>query len=114
MFTDTHCHLTGDYCSIENLNDVINRAHDAGVDRLICATSDPVDIAPAIKIAESNKDIFVTTGIHPEYAGTNPHDWLTQDVLTHPLVLGIGEIGLDYHERNDNREEQMKMFAEQL
>lgn len=114
MFTDTHCHLTGDYCSIDDLNNVINRAHDAGVARLICATSDPTDIIPAVKIAENNDNIFVTTGIHPEYAGANPHEYLTADILSHPRVIGIGEIGLDYHERSDNRDEQIKLFGEQL
>ena len=114
MFTDTHCHLTGDYCSIEDLDGVITRAHDAGVVRMICATSDPADILPAIKIAETHDNIFVTTGIHPEYAGANPREYLTADVLSHPLVLGIGEIGLDYHERSDNKDEQIKLFEAQL
>jgi len=81
---------------------------------LICATSDANDILPAIKIAETHDNIFVTTGIHPEYAGTNPHEYLTNTVLNHPRVVGIGEIGLDYHERCDNRNEQIKLFEEQL
>ena len=114
MLTDTHCHLTDDYCSGEQLDDVIARAHDNGVLRLICATSDANDILPAIKIAETHDNIFVTTGIHPEYAGINPHEYLTDAVLKHPRVVGIGEIGLDYHEQNDNRDAQIKLFTEQL
>ena len=114
MFTDTHCHLTDDYCSGNNLNDVIARARDNGVGRLICATSDANDILPAIKIAETYDNIFVTTGIHPEYAGINPHDYLTDAVLCHPRVVGIGEIGLDYHERDDNRDAQINLFESQL
>ena len=114
MFTDTHCHLTDDYCSGDELDNVIARAHDAGVMRLICATADPNDILPSIKIAESHDNIFVTTGIHPEYAGINPHEYLTESVLTNPRVVGIGEIGLDYHERDDNRDAQIKLFEEQL
>lgn len=114
MFTDTHCHLTDDYCSGDNLNDVIARARDNGVGRLICATSDANDILPAIKIAETHDNIFVTTGIHPEYAGIDPHDYLTDAVLYHPRVVGIGEIGLDYHERDDNRGAQINLFESQL
>ena len=114
MFTDTHCHLTDDYCAGNELADVLSRARDAGVGRMICATSDPNDIAPAIKIAETHDNIFVTTGIHPEYAGTNPNDYLTTDVLSHNRVVGIGEIGLDYHERTDNRQEQIRLFERQL
>ena len=114
MFTDTHCHLTDDYCANDQLDAVIARAVDAGVTRLICATSDANDILPAIKIAETHDNIFVTAGIHPEYAGVNPHEFITPDVLAHPRVVGIGEIGLDYHERNDNRDAQIKLFSEQL
>lgn len=114
MFTDTHCHLTDDYCANDALADVLAHAADAGVIRMICATSDPTDIVPAIKIADTHDNIFVTTGIHPEYAGVNPHQYLTPDVLSHPRVVGIGEIGLDYHERTDNRDAQIKLFEEQL
>lgn len=114
MLTDTHCHLTDDYCSGKTLDDIIARAHDNCVGCLICATSDANDILPAIKIAETHDNIFVTTGIHPEYAGTNSHEYLTNTVLNHPRVVGIGEIGLDYHERCDNRNEQIKLFEEQL
>ncbi|MBO7066089.1 MAG: TatD family hydrolase [Alphaproteobacteria bacterium] len=114
MLTDTHCHLTDDYCSGDKLDEVIARARDNGVARLICATSDANDMIPAIKIAEKYDNIFVTTGIHPEYAGMNPHEYLTDAVLNHPRVVGIGEIGLDYHERDDNRTAQIKLFEEQL
>ena len=114
MFTDTHCHLTDDYCSGDKLDDVLARAHDAGVGRLICATANPDDIAPAIKIAENRDNIFITTGIHPEYADTNAHKYLTDTVLSHDRVVGVGEIGLDYHERDDNRMAQIKLFETQL
>ena len=114
MLTDTHCHLTDDYCSGKNLDEIVARAHDNGVTRLICATSDGNDILPAIKIAETHENIFVTAGIHPEYAGVDAHEYLTPAVLNHPRVIGIGEIGLDYHERNDNRNAQIKLFESQL
>jgi len=114
MFTDTHCHLTDDYCSGNELNNVLTRAFNAGVTRIICATANPADIKPSIKIAEAHDNVFVTTGIHPEYADVNPHEFLTPDVLSHPKVVGVGEIGLDYHERSDNRDAQIKLFEQQL
>ena len=114
MFTDTHCHLTDDYCSGDELENVLARARDAGVGRIICATADPNDIAPAIKIAESHDNVFVTTGIHPEYAGLDARQYLTPDVVSHARVVGIGEIGLDYHERDDNRNAQIELFETQI
>ena len=114
MFTDTHCHLTDEYCSGNELEHVLARAGGAGVTRIICATADPKDIVPSIKIAEKYNNVFVTTGIHPEYAGTAPDKYLTNDVLSHSKVIGIGEIGLDYHENNNNRDAQIKLFEQQL
>jgi TatD DNase family protein len=81
---------------------------------MICATSNPSDIIPAIQIAESHNNIFVTIGVHPEYVGIDARAHITKNVLTHPRVVGIGEIGLDYHERNDKRTEQIKLFESQL
>ena len=39
---------------------------------------------------------------------------LTPDILSNDKVIGIGEIGLDYHERNDNKKNQIKLFVDQL
>ena len=112
MFIDTHCHLTDEYDG--GVDAVIARARDAGVKALICATAEGVDIAPAIQLAEKNQNIFVTAGIHPEHSDLNPHEYLTDSVLNHPCVIGVGEIGLDYHFETDNRNAQIKLFETQL
>ena len=114
MFTDTHCHLTDEYCAGDELDKVIERANAENVGRMICATANPNDFIPAIRIAETHDDVFVTLGIHPEYAEIDPHKYFTKDILSHSCVVGVGEIGLDYHERNDNRGNQIKLFETQL
>lgn len=113
MFIDTHCHLTDDYVT-GDLRDVIARAMDANVGIIVCPTADPADIPAAIKIANEYPNIFATIGIHPEYAETDASQYLTDTVLTNPRVVGVGEIGLDYHERNDNRDAQIRLFEQQL
>ncbi len=114
MFIDTHCHLTDTYCAGDNLDAVISRAAAAGVDTIICPTADPTDIGSALKIAKTHENIFATIGIHPEYADTDPAQFLTDAVLKHPRVIGIGEIGLDYHMGSENRTAQIKLFEAQL
>lgn len=114
MLIDTHCHLTDDYCAGALLDAVIARAADAGVEKIICPTANPADIAPALRIAETHRNIWCTIGIHPEYAGTDAAQYLTDDVLRHPRVVGVGEIGLDYHFGDDNRDAQIKLFEQQL
>ena len=111
MFIDTHCHLTDNYIS-GDLRDVITRATNAGVGMMICPTADPADIENALKITDTYSNIFATIGIHPEYAGVDAAQFMTDAVLSHPRVVGIGEIGLDYHERIDNRTAQIKLFEQ--
>lgn len=109
MFIDTHCHLT-----YEIPNDYIKHANDAGVGVMICATANPVDIKPALEIAKTHNNIFVTTGIHPDYVDANVEEFLTDEILSDPLVVGVGEIGLDYHYNPQTRDKQIELFERQL
>lgn len=114
MLIDTHCHLTDNYVN-GDLDAVIARAMDAGVQKIICPTADPDDIANAVKIANTHDNIWATIGIHPEYHGTDATQFLTHDIMTNPRVIGVGEIGLDYHEcGGDTRNAQIKLFTQQL
>lgn len=112
MFIDTHCHLTDEYDG--GIDAVVTRAKQVGVDTLICATAEGIDIKPALKLAEKYDNIFVTTGIHPDHTDLNPNDFLTNEILNHPRVIGIGEIGLDYHYTPETRDAQIKLFESQL
>jgi len=114
MLIDSHCHLTYEI-DVAGVDAVIARAKNAGVDYIICPTADPEDIPGAIKLAEKYNNVFATIGIHPEHIGANAADYITDEILNHPRVLGVGEIGLDYHEMAANtRDSQIKLFTEQL
>ncbi|MCQ2599509.1 MAG: TatD family hydrolase [Alphaproteobacteria bacterium] len=110
MFIDTHCHLT----DVESLPDVITRANVAGVGALICATANPDDISTTLKITQNNQNIFCTIGIHPEYSSADAAQYLTDTILSNPRIVGIGEIGLDYHYNADTKDAQIKLFRRQL
>lgn len=112
MFIDTHCHLTDKYA--DGADGVIARAMDGGVGVMICPTADPADIPAALRLAETHDNIFCTIGIHPEYAPVDANLYLDNAVLTHPRVVGIGEIGLDYHYGADKRGQQIELFEQQL
>ena len=112
MFIDTHCHLTDKYTG--GAEAVIERATIAGVGMLICPTADPVDIPGALEIANNHDNVYCTIGIHPEYAPLNATEYLTESVLNNPKVIGIGEIGLDYHYNTDNQSQQISLFEQQL
>ena len=114
MLIDTHCHLTDSYVDGGGLDAVLRRAADAGVGMMICPTADPADIPSALQIAETHDNIFATIGIHPEYAPVDADAYLTDAVLHHPRVVGVGEIGLDYHYARDTRDAQIKLFTRQI
>lgn len=114
MFIDTHCHLTDGYCKDTKNTDIIQRAVNAGVGIMICPTAAPDDIKTAIKLSEENDNIFCTIGVHPEYVSTDIKSCLTDNILQHPRVVGVGEIGLDYHYGKDTRMQQIEMFLQQI
>lgn len=112
MFIDTHCHLTDEYDG--GVDAVVERAKNSGIGAMVCATAAPKDIKPALNIAQNHENIFVTIGIHPDYAGTDPYEYLTDAILDNPLVIGVGEIGLDYHYEPQTRDAQIELFEKQL
>ena len=109
MLIDTHCHLTDRYS--DGADAIIARATAAGVETLICACAEPEDFAPAIALTEKHKNVFCTIGIHPERANEKP-DY--ENLLSHPRVVGVGEIGLDYHYKTDNKNQQIELFLTQI
>ena len=113
MFIDTHGHLTRQYA--DDVSEIIKRAKNAGVGVIVCPTAEPEDIPEALSIARDYQNIFCTIGLHPDCADTAvAADFLTPDVLNNEKVLGIGEIGLDYHNGDDNKKNQIKLFSDQL
>lgn len=102
MLIDTHCHLN--FSTFEkDLPDVVRRAKEAGVVKMIVPGTDLTSSYRAIEIADKFDGIFAAIGIHPHHA-QDPNlvvdDKLKTELsklLTHDRVVAIGEIGLDYY-----------------
>lgn len=98
MLTDTHCHLASK--QFDNDRDaVIQRARDAGVGRIIAPATDLDDCEKLTAICDQHDDVFMAAGIHPCDAHTvSGEAWIAQlrQFASHPKVIAIGEIGLDY------------------
>ncbi|MDR0726620.1 MAG: TatD family hydrolase [Rickettsiales bacterium] len=116
MFIDTHCHLTQEFFPAAELDAVIKRATDAGVGALIRPGAEPQDAENSIILVNKYDNVFCTVGIHPEYANQNVDITaiLPDELFAHPKVLGIGEIGLDYHYGADYKKQQIELFERQL
>jgi len=115
MFIDTHCHLNDDQLYI-HLDEVIRDAIHAKVSFMVCIGYDKQSSMRAIEIAERNESVYATVGFHPTNAlevGEDDFVWLER-MLTHPKVVGIGEIGLDYYWDKTFKDKQKEVFVRQI
>ena len=114
MYIDTHCHLSGeDYDDIDN---VIEDNKKALVDKIIVSGCSRESIDEVMVLKEKYDMVYVTIGYHPEYADIITLDDLDylKKLLKESKVVGMGEIGLDYHYGKGNKEKQLWLFESQL
>ena len=98
MLIDTHAHL--DYEDFAaDFDSVLQRAHDAGVGRIVTIGTSVESSHRAVKLAERYPMIYAVVGVHPTTATEAPADLPTMltEFAGHPRVAAIGETGLDYH-----------------
>ena len=112
MFTDSHCHITyGDY---EDIVKIIKHAKENGVYRMINNGTDAVSNMEVLEISAKHKEILPALGIHPEYASDYKKTSIEFIEKNINKIIAIGEIGLDYHYENYNKDQQKELFELQL
>jgi TatD DNase family protein len=98
MLIETHAHL--DYPDFApDLDDVLRRATEAGVTRILTIGTSVESSRRAVDLAEKHPNVFAVIGVHPTYAHEAGEDVVTPllELARNPRVVAIGEIGLDYH-----------------
>lgn len=114
MYIDTHCHLSvEDY---DDIDKVIEENKNALVDKIVVSGCSRESIDEVMDLKDKYDMVYVTIGYHPEYADTiteSDLDYL-KSLLGEKKVVGIGEIGLDYHYTKENKDKQIWLFEEQL
>jgi TatD DNase family protein len=98
IFYDTHAHL--DYPDFANeLPEVIARAEQAGISKIISIGTDLESSRRAIQLAGRFTNVFAVVGWHPSYADKAPDDFRLAllELASQPKVVALGETGLDYH-----------------
>ncbi|MBI3665483.1 MAG: TatD family hydrolase [Acidobacteria bacterium] len=117
MLIDSHCHLD-DHQFDPDRAQVLERARHAGVTLALAIGSGdgPPDLEAAIRLADAVPWIYATVGIHPHDASRADPAALEnlQQLCSHPRVLAVGEIGLDYHYDQSPRDAQREVFLAQL
>lgn len=97
-FIDTHSHI--DFVEIQqDLDNVLLKCSEVGVKQVIIPGVNQEDTPRVIDLAQKHENIFALVGMHPSEAkkwNESSFDYF-KNLATHPKVLGIGEIGLDYY-----------------
>jgi TatD DNase family protein len=117
LLTDTHCHL--DFNKFDpDREAVIARAKAAGLVRLLVPGLDHRSSQEAVRLAESDPDIYAAVGFHPtDIKHLNEQSFQTiEELAQHPKIAAIGEIGLDYYwvKAEEKRAAQHEALKRQL
>ena len=117
LLLDSHAHL--DHSDFDADRDaVIMRARAAGLQYLLCigGGDGPDHMDEALSIAKRYEWIYATVGVHPHEArqAEDRHFDMVRSAAGDPKVVGIGEIGLDYHYDHSPRDVQKRVLIRQL
>lgn len=112
---DSHCHLNMRHFK-EDWREVYERARKAGIYRMVIVGWDLPSSERAVKMAEEMDGAYAACGFHPHDAKLfREEDVLKlRGLLSHPRVVALGEMGLDYYYDNSPREVQRETFERQL
>lgn len=116
MLIDTHAHL--DFAQYDHRHDeVLNRAHQAGVEKVINVGTSLSGSQSSIRLALKYPEIYAACGIHPSEVEAETLRKTLAEILQlaqNKKVVAIGEVGLDYYKKDANRQLQQEAFIAQL
>lgn len=116
MIVDSHCHLNILPDEVGTTDEVIAQAKELGVERMMCIAINPEKWHEVIELADSHEEVYAAIGVHP---CEKPEVMISDEDLikaaSHPKVLAIGEIGLDYfHFDDEDMNWQHERFRQQI
>lgn len=115
MIIDTHIHLYDDRY-LEELDTVIKEAIEVDVKKMIIVGYDHETSIKAIELAEKYEGFYASVGLHPSEVhkdGNQDITWMNE-LINHPKVVAVGEIGLDYYWSKDYVDLQKDLFIKQI
>lgn len=121
---DVHCHLNDEQYNGE-VEQIVNNFLSAGVGKVVCASSDLKSSKLACKIASEHESVFYTVGVHPDECQSYNEEEMEKLLSSNnKKLVAVGEIGLDYFERDiedengnpmhKDKEKQKQVFASQI
>lgn len=114
MYIDTHCHVLHDY--YDNIDEIINKCKNNGVSKIVISGCDIETNKEVLELVNKYDIIYGTIGFHPTELNDfreDYFDFLEKNIMNKKIV-GIGEIGLDYHYEDTDKKKQINVFTRQL
>lgn len=111
---DTHCHLYYEY--YDDLDEIIDKIRKAGIKAVIVNGCDMKTNKEVVELVNKYDIVYGALGFHPtelEKFDDNDFNWLEEHINGNKIVA-IGEIGLDYHYDNTDKDKQLYVFKKQL
>lgn len=115
LLIDTHCHLNLPE-HFSDLDAEVAYAASMGIGRLIVVGVDLPSSRAAIDLADQFPAVYAVVGVHPNHSADYRETMLEElrELVKHPKVVALGEIGLDYHWDFATREQQFVALRDQL
>lgn len=114
MFIDTHCHISKKY--YPDIDKLIHDNMESGAGKIIISCCEKDDIQECLDLLKKYDIIYATFGFHPDQVEVVDHNdikYLEEIIMNTKKIIGIGEIGLDYHYEVD-KDKQKRLFEKQL
>lgn len=115
MLIDTHVHLNAEQY-VDDLDEVIERARENGIEKMVVIGCDRPTIERTMELIDEHDDIYGVIGWHPVDAidcTDEDLEWI-ETLSKHEKIVGIGEMGLDYHWDKSPKDVQKVLFKKQI
>ena len=115
MLIDTHCHLSRE--DYDDIDLVIKENRENGIGKIVVSACTKESILECLEYIEKYDDIYLTIGFHPSETESYNNDelkFLRETIKNNKKIVGVGEIGLDYHYGKDDQLKQIEMFIDQM
>ncbi len=112
---DSHAHYT-DKAFNDDRKILLDSLKESGICGVINCGADLESSQKSLELSEKYEYMYFSCGIHPEEVDNLPNNYieLIKNMTKHKKCVAIGEIGLDYYWRQDNKEKQKEVFKEQI
>ncbi len=114
MYIDTHCHVLNEY--YDDIEMVISECRNNDIEKIIVNGCDINSNREVLELVSKYDIVYGAIGFHP----TELHNFkekyfkFLEDNIDNPKIVAVGEIGLDYHYDNTDKEKQVYIFKKQL